>query len=183
MAVDVGAAAPSGGLVSRGGGLEDHVGQLLHGVEKLLAWIGWQSCVVSATRLPARSTPLRGGGVTFRPGWRPWSASSFPVQLGLWVAGSCGAVAHLRAVVRRDGGPGRWSVCFATLYRVGDVRHVALHFWRVDFFFVGASRICFSHSIHGVFLSGFGLRSSRLVGCCCVGFSTVVSVLVRFSIN
>jgi hypothetical protein len=33
----------------------------------------------------------------------------------------------------------------------------------VDFFiFVGASRVCSSHSNHGVFLSGFGRRSSRL---------------------
>jgi hypothetical protein len=77
MAVDVGAAAPSGGLVCRGGGLGDHVEQLLHGAEKLLAWIGWQSCVASAARLPARSTPLKGGGVNFRPGRRPWSTSSF----------------------------------------------------------------------------------------------------------
>jgi hypothetical protein len=114
---------------------------------------------------------------------RPWSASSFPVQLGLRVAGSCGAVAHLRVVVRRDGGPGRWSVCFAALYRVGDVRRVALLFWRVDFFFIGASRVCSSHSIHDVFVSGFGMRSSRLVGWCCVGFAPVVSVLARFSIN
>jgi hypothetical protein len=70
--------------------------------------------------------------VTFRPGRRPrmlvrrpWSTSSFPVQLGLRVAGSCGAVACLRAVVRRDGGPGRWFGCFAALYRVGDERCVA----------------------------------------------------------
>jgi hypothetical protein len=49
------------------------------------------------------------------------------VQLGLRVAGSCGVVAHLRAVVRRDGGPGRWSVSFAALYRVGDERRLATH--------------------------------------------------------
>jgi hypothetical protein len=71
MTVDVGTAAPSEGLASRGGGLEDHVGQLFHGAEKLLAWIGWQSCVASVARLSARSTRLRGGGVTFRPGPRP----------------------------------------------------------------------------------------------------------------
>jgi hypothetical protein len=46
------------------------------------------------------------------------------VQLGLRVAGSCGVVARLRAVVRRDGGPGRWYVSFAALYRVGDERRV-----------------------------------------------------------
>jgi hypothetical protein len=40
MGVDVRTAAPNGGLVSRGGGLRDHVGQLLHGAEKVLAWIG-----------------------------------------------------------------------------------------------------------------------------------------------
>jgi hypothetical protein len=68
IAVDVGAATPSGGLASRGGDLGDHVGQLLHGAEKLLAWIGWQSCVVCVVRLSARSMPLGGGGVTFRPG-------------------------------------------------------------------------------------------------------------------
>jgi hypothetical protein len=33
MMVDVGAAAPSGGLASRGGGLGDHVEQLFHGAE------------------------------------------------------------------------------------------------------------------------------------------------------
>jgi hypothetical protein len=133
MAMDVGAAAPSGGLVSRGGGLGDHVGQLLHGVEKLLAWIGWQSYVASAVRLSARSTPLRRGGVTFRPGRRPrmsvrrlWSTSSFPVQFALRVAGLCSVVARLRAVVvRRDGGTKRWSVSFAALYRVGDECRVA----------------------------------------------------------
>jgi hypothetical protein len=100
MAVDVGAAAPSGGLASRGGGLGDHVGQLLHGAEELLAWIGWQSCVASAARLSARSTPLRRGGVTFRPGRRPrmsvrrpWSTSSFPCAVwaaGGWVVRRCG---------------------------------------------------------------------------------------------
>jgi hypothetical protein len=68
IAVDVGAATPSGGLAIRGSDLRDHVGQLLHGAEKLLAWIGWQSCVICAKRLSARSTPLRGGGVTFRLG-------------------------------------------------------------------------------------------------------------------
>jgi hypothetical protein len=51
--------------------------------------------------------------------------SSFPVQLGLRVAVSCGVVARLRVVVRRDGDPGRWSKCFAALYRVGDVCRVA----------------------------------------------------------
>jgi hypothetical protein len=40
MGVDVRTAALNGGLVSRGGSLRDHVGQLLHGVEKVLAWIG-----------------------------------------------------------------------------------------------------------------------------------------------
>jgi hypothetical protein len=85
MAVDVEAAAPSGGLASRGSSLGDHVRQLVHGAEELLAGIGWQSCVASVARLSARSTPLRGGGVTFRPGRRPqmsvrrlWSMSSFP---------------------------------------------------------------------------------------------------------
>jgi hypothetical protein len=48
-----------------------------------------------------------------------------PVQLGLRVAMSCGAVARLRAVVRRDVGPRRWSECFTALYRVGDVCRVA----------------------------------------------------------
>jgi hypothetical protein len=56
---------------------------------------------------------------------RPWSTNSFPVQLGLRVAGSCGAVTCLRAVVHQDGGPGRWSGCFAALFRVGDERRVA----------------------------------------------------------
>jgi hypothetical protein len=132
MVVDVGAAVPSGGLASRGGGLGDHVGQLLHVVEKLLAWIGWQSCVASAERLSARSTPLMRGGMTFRLGRQPrmsvrrlWSTSSFPVQLGLRVARSCGIVARLRAVVRIDDGPRRWSVSFAALYRVGDERLLA----------------------------------------------------------
>jgi hypothetical protein len=86
----------------------------------------------------------------------------FPVQLGLRVAGSCGAVARLRAMVCRDGGPERWSVSFAALYRVGDEHRVALLFWRVGFFCVGASRVCSSHSMHNVFLSGFGMRPSRL---------------------
>jgi hypothetical protein len=58
MMVDVGAAAPSGGLASRGGGLGDHVEQLFHGAEKLFAWIGWQSCVACAARLSARSKHL-----------------------------------------------------------------------------------------------------------------------------
>jgi hypothetical protein len=103
VAVDVGAAAPSGGLASRGGGLEDHVRQLFHGAKKLLAWIGWQSCVACAARLSARSTPLRGGGVTFRPGRRPrmsvrrpWSMSSFPCAAwaaGGWVVRRCGSSA------------------------------------------------------------------------------------------
>jgi hypothetical protein len=48
------------------------------------------------------------------------------VKLGLRMVGSCGVVAHLGAVVRRDGCPGRWSVSFATLYRVGDERRVAV---------------------------------------------------------
>jgi hypothetical protein len=63
---------------------------------------------------------LRGGNLTFRPGRRPrmlvrrpWSTSSFPVQLGLRVAGSCGVAARGRAVVCRDGGPGRWCWWFA----------------------------------------------------------------------
>jgi hypothetical protein len=47
------------------------------------------------------------------------------VQLGLRVARSCDVVARLRAVVRRDGDPGRWSVRFAALYRVGDECRVA----------------------------------------------------------
>jgi hypothetical protein len=102
------------------------------------------------------------------------------MHLGLRVAGSCGDVAPLRVVVRRDDGPRRWSVSFATLYRVGDERCVALLFWWVGFFFVGASYVCSSHSIYGVFLSGFGMRSSRL---CWVGFALVVSVLIRFSVN
>jgi hypothetical protein len=43
------------------------------------------------------------------------------VQLGLRVVVSCGVVARARAVVRRDGGPGRWSSeCIETLYRVGE---------------------------------------------------------------
>jgi hypothetical protein len=59
MMVDVGAAAPSGGLASRGGGFGDHVEQLFHGAEKLFAWIWWQSCVACAARLSARSKRLR----------------------------------------------------------------------------------------------------------------------------
>jgi hypothetical protein len=47
------------------------------------------------------------------------------VQLGLIVAGSCSVVARLRAAIRRDGGPVRWFVSFAALYRVGDKRRVA----------------------------------------------------------
>jgi hypothetical protein len=57
-------------------------------------------------------------------------------------------------------------------------------FWRVDFFvFVGASRVCSSHSIHGVFLFGFGKRSSRLSWALLGGLCPVVSVLARFPVN
>jgi hypothetical protein len=81
----------------------------------------------------------------------------FPVQLGLRVAGSCGAVARPRAVVRRNSGLGRWSECFTALYREGNECRVLQLSWMVGFFvFVGASRVCSSHSIHSVFLSGFG---------------------------
>jgi hypothetical protein len=51
---------------------------------------------------------------------RPWSADGFPVQLVLRVAVSCGVVAQARAVVRRDGGPGRW--CWRSAGRDGAVR-------------------------------------------------------------
>jgi hypothetical protein len=53
-------------------------------------------------------------------------------------------------------------------------------FWRVDFFFfVGASRVCSSHSIHGVFLSGFGMRSSRLVGFPLINRATLFFLINR----
>jgi hypothetical protein len=87
------------------------------------------------------------------------------VQLRLRVSGSCGVVARLRAVVRRDDGPRRWYVCFAALYRVGDRRRVVQLFWRVDFFFVGASHVCSSHSIHGVFSLALGGGRLVLVEC------------------
>ena len=48
----------------------------------------------------------RGGGPGFWFDVRGLRAA-LPVQLGLRVAGSCGVVARLRAVLCRDGGPGR----------------------------------------------------------------------------
>jgi hypothetical protein len=72
-------------LVCRGGGLGNHGGLQFHGVNLLLAWLGWQSCVASAARLSARSTRLSGDGLTFRPGRRPWSASGLPCAA--WVVG------------------------------------------------------------------------------------------------
>jgi hypothetical protein len=112
--VDVEAAAPDGGCAFR-----RRLRDPWRGAVQMLTCLGRQSCVASAVRLSARSTGLTGGGLTFRPGrrprmlaWRPWSASVYSMQLGLWVAESFGVVAHVRAVVCRDGGPGRlcWVV-------------------------------------------------------------------------
>jgi hypothetical protein len=56
--------------------------------------------------------------------------------------------------------------------------------WRVDFFiFVGVSRVCSSHSTHGVFSPALVGGRLILVGWCCVGFAPVVLVLARFSVN
>jgi hypothetical protein len=125
------------------------------------------------------------------------------VQLGLRAAGLCGVVARVRAVVRRDGGPGRWcrwvgaeapkalsAECIVTLCRVGDevisilVVGVVWRSWRVVFFTsVGASRVCSSHSTHGVFSPALVGGRLVLVGWGCVGFAPVVSILAQFSIN
>jgi hypothetical protein len=78
-------------------------------------WLGWQLCVACATRLSARSTRPRGGGLQYVEVaasdmvWRPWPAGSCPVQLGLRTARPCGVAAWEQAVVCRGGGPGRWS--------------------------------------------------------------------------
>jgi hypothetical protein len=56
-------------VMRRGGGLGIYGEQKLHGAERLLAWLGWQSCVASAMRLSVRSTRLGGGGLTFMSGW------------------------------------------------------------------------------------------------------------------
>jgi hypothetical protein len=101
-----------------------------------------------------------------------------PVQLGLRMAESCDAVGHVRVVVSRDGGPGRWWWWSAgrsgvarrprtlvllralTLCRVDDKvaldadrrRHFGAAPRRVGFFiYVRASRVCSSHSSHDVF--------------------------------
>jgi hypothetical protein len=93
MTVDVGAAAPSGGLVSQGGGLRDHVGQLFSWGGEVASMDWWQSRVASAARLSAQFTRLREGSVIFRPGRRPrmlvrrpWSTSSF--SCAAWAVGS-----------------------------------------------------------------------------------------------
>jgi hypothetical protein len=91
--------------------------------------------------------------LAFRPGrrprmlvQRPWSVDGFPVQLGLRVAVSCGVVARARAVVRRDGGPvGCRGGGPETLSVLWSSRRVGF------FIYVWASRVCSSHSSHGVF--------------------------------
>jgi hypothetical protein len=70
------------------------------------------------------------------------------------------------------------------LLDAGCWRCVAQLFWRVDFFiFVGASRVCSSHSTHGVFSPALVGGRLVLVECYCVGFASVVSVLAWFPVN
>jgi hypothetical protein len=159
--------------------------------------------------------------LNFRPGRRlrilvrrPCFTSSFPVQLGLRVAGSCGVAARARAVVRRDDGPGRWCWWSAWRGRTVGCRggspedylcwvhrdlvscgrrgcldacrrcRVAQLFWRIGFFiFVGASRVCFSHSMHGVFSPALVGGRLVLVACVLGGPCPVVSILARFLVN
>jgi hypothetical protein len=171
---------------------------MLHGAEQLLVWLGWLSCGVGAARRSARSMRLRGGGLTFRPGggsgcWygRCGLRAVCPVQLGLRVARLCGVEARARAVVSRDGGPGRWCFRFGVHCDLvscgwwgylddGRQRYVAQLFWSVGFFiFVGASHVCSSHSTHGVFYLALVGGRPVLVKWCCLGF---IPILACFSL-
>jgi hypothetical protein len=76
-----------------------------HGVEKLVAWFGWQSCVTCAARLSARSTRL-GRHVSQKTGWPldPGGDSGFcNDRRGLWAVYpmQLGSIAGVRVVQHR----------------------------------------------------------------------------------
>jgi hypothetical protein len=83
------------------------------------------------------------------------------VQLGLRVVVSCGVVARARAVVRRDGGPegGLRSAsrpCIVWARRLFLIVLLAsCGAWVDIFIFVGASRVCSSHSTYDIFSSAW----------------------------
>jgi hypothetical protein len=143
---------------------------------------------------------------------RPWSANSSLCSLGCgWLCRAALRLEreqwHVRTVVPKGGVGGLLDVaesldigaaapkdeCIVTLCRVGDEvvldagrrRRVAHLFYWVDFFiFVGESRVCSSHRIHGVFSPALVRGRLVLVGwslglapCglrpCCISFSTV----------
>jgi hypothetical protein len=83
------------GVVCRAGALGNHGGQQLHEVGQLLG-------LARVATFSARPTRLQEGGLTFRlgGGLRSWCGGCGlqvvgSVQLGLWVAESCGVVAQV----------------------------------------------------------------------------------------
>jgi hypothetical protein len=121
----------------------------------------------------------RGGGPGCWCGGRGLRAA-YLVQLGLWVAESCGVVARVWAVACRGGGPGRWSRWFlhhrgrSSLCRVGDKAALGAVRRRGSPVVAASGRLAVEWVLCGLCPVAF-----VVVGVCCLVFARFLPLINR----